>query len=153
VAAQLNRLKPGDVLQLNTPAGAALLLYIGCHREYGDAVLVNSKVRENPSPITGQVFSDSYVAFYPAVAAVAQGLVQVINHFAPPKMPQLLRRPGARLGRRVKTWIIDYGKYEAVKSKLSEDELKLPIAVIWNHEMLIQRILEGWSPLTEGNEE
>lgn len=153
MAEQPKRAKPGDVLQLNTPEGSVYLQYIGRHPEYGDAVLVNPKLGTRPEVVTSKMFSDSYVAFYPAAAAVAQGLVQVIDHLAPPKVPQRLRRPGARSGRRIETWIIENGADETVKSKLSEDELKLPIAVIWNHELLTQRVLEGWNPVHEGRVE
>jgi hypothetical protein len=138
------------VLQFKTPKGFAYLQYIGRHPEYGDAVLVNSELGERPKIATDQMFSGSYVAFYPAAAAVAQGLVQIIDHLAPPKVPQRLRRPGVRSGRRIDTWIIENGTSETVKSKLSDDDLQLPIAVIWNHEMLTQRVLEGWNPLHEG---
>jgi hypothetical protein len=34
--------------------------------------------------------------------------------------------------------------------ELSEDDLQLPIAVIWNHELLTQRLLGGWDPRQEG---
>jgi hypothetical protein len=91
------------------------------------------------------------MAFYPATAAVAQGLVEVIGYLPPPELPQRLRRPGARSGLRIDTWIIENGTGEtAVRSRLSEDEVRLPIAVIWNHEFLIQRNAEGWDPAQEG---
>jgi hypothetical protein len=99
---------------------------------------------------TEQAFSDSYVAFYPVTAAVARGLIEVIGYLTPPNLPSRVRRPGARSGRRINTWIIDSGTDEVVKSKLSDDDLRLPIAVIWNHEMLTQRVLEGWNPADEG---
>jgi len=37
-----------------------------------------------------------------------------------------------------------------VKSTLSEEERRLPIAAIWNHEFLVQRVSEGWRPEMEG---
>jgi hypothetical protein len=39
---------------------------------------------------------------------------------------------------------------ESLRSTLSKDELALPIAAIWNHERLIQRVVEGWHPSVEG---
>jgi hypothetical protein len=147
MAVQPKRAKPGDVLRLNTPKGFAHLQYIGRHPEYGDAVLVSPKLSER---VDAQTFSGGYMAFYPVMAAVAQRLVEVVDHATPPKLPQRLRRPGARAGLRVTTWIIENGTSETVKSKLSEEELQLPIAVIWNHELLTQRVLEGWNPLNEG---
>jgi hypothetical protein len=150
VAAKPKRAKPGDVLQLNTPKGFAYLQYVGRHSEYGDAVLVNPKLGVRPEVFTSQAFSGGYLVFYPATAAVARGLVAVVDHLAPLSLPQRLRRPGARSGQHIATWIIEDGTAETVKSKLSEDDLRLPIAVIWNHELLTQRVLEGWNPLHEG---
>jgi hypothetical protein len=147
------RAKPGDVLELKTANRCAYLQYIGRHLEYGDAVLVSPKLYSSPTAVTGELFSNAYVTFYPLTAAVAEGLVEVVGHLAPPKLPQRLRRPGAISGRQVETWVIeDDAGEEVVRRKLSEEELRLPIASIWNHEFLIQRITEGWNPSEEGRE-
>jgi hypothetical protein len=142
--------KAGDVLLLKVGDAFAYLHYIGPHPEYGDAIVVGSKVRERQAVVHGEMFSSGYVAFYPLRAAVAQGLVEIVGYEPPPSLPARLRRPGARSGRRVDTWIIENDTGEAVKTKLSEEELQLPIAVIWNHELLVQRITEGWHPTQEG---
>lgn len=86
-------------------------------------------------------------------AALAQGFAEVVGHLPPLALPQQLRRPGVRSGRRIDTWIIENGNTELVKSKLSDEELKFPIAVIWNHELLVQRLREGWEPTKEGSYE
>lgn len=150
MATQRKRVKAGDVLELKAGDRFAYLHYIGKHPEYGDAVLVNPRLRERQASVTGENFSGGYVAFYPVTAAVAQGLVDVVAHLPPPNLPERLRRAGARSGRRVDTWIIEDGSREVVKAKLSEEELRLPIAAIWNHELLVQRIAEGWNPTQEG---
>lgn len=147
---QRKRVKPGDVLLLNAGGGFAYLLYIGPHPEYGDAIFVSPKLRERQAIVKGETFSGGYLAFYPARAAVAKGLVEVVGQMSPPSLPKRLRRPGARSGRRIDSWIIENGTGEVVKAKLSEEELQLPIAVIWNHELLIQRVTEGWNPVEEG---
>lgn len=147
MATHPKRAKPGDVLRLRTPKGFAYLQYIGRHSEYGDVVLVSPKLSER---VDAQTFSGGYVAFYPVAAALAQRLVEVVDHSMPPKLPQRLRRPRARSGLRITTWVIENGTNETVKAKLSEDDLQLPIAVIWNHELLTQRVQEGWDPRREG---
>ncbi len=48
------------------------------------------------------------------------------------------------------TWIIEDGTNEVVKSELSAEDLQLPIAAIWNHELLMQRVSEGWRPADVG---
>jgi hypothetical protein len=150
MATQRARVKAGDVLRLRAGERFAYLHYIGKHPEYGDAVLVSPKLHELQASVASAIFAGGYVIFYPAAAAVAQGLVEVVAHLPPPSLPERLRRAGARSGRRVDTWIIEGGAREVVKAKLSEEDLRLPIAAIWNHELLVQRIAEGWNPMNEG---
>lgn len=150
MAKQRKRAKVGDVLELEAGNRFAYLHYIGRHPEYGDAVLVKPQFRERQTSVTADMFSGAYVAFYPVTAAVSQGLVDVVGHLPPPDLPNRLRRAGARTGRRVDTWIIENGSREVVKAELSDEELRLPIAAIWNHELLVQRIAEGWTPTQEG---
>lgn len=152
MATQRKRVKAGDVLQLKAGNRFAYLHYIGKHPEYGDAVLVSPQLHERQMAVTGDVFSSGYITFYPVTAAVAQQLVNIVGNLPPPALPRRFRRPGAISGRRVKTWIIEDDTGEVVRAKLSEEELRLPIASIWNHEYLVQRIVEGWSPAHEGRE-
>jgi hypothetical protein len=138
------------VLELEAGGRFAYFHYIGKHPDYGDTVLVNPRLQERQASVTADIFSGAYVAFYPVTAAVSQGLVDVVAHLLPPNLPNRLRRAGARSGRRIDTWIIEDGSREVVKANLSDEERRLPIAAIWNHELLVQRIVEGWTPMQEG---
>jgi len=139
---------------LSAPTGAIFLHYLGRHTQYGDVVAVCPVVSPQGTAITSDFFQGSYVAFYPVVAAVARGMAQVVGSLPSPGLPRRLRRPGARSGRRVETWIIEEASgAEVVKRHLSDDERHLPIAVIWNHELLLQRVAEGWRPEMEGLDE
>jgi len=142
--------KPGDVLSVEVGNRWAYLHYLGKHSHYGDAVLVGAKLHDSKVAVNAELFSGGYVTFYPVGAAVAQKLVSVVGHVPPMPLPKRFRRPGAIVERRVKTWIVDGDSGDTVKSKLSDDDLHLPIASIWNHEYLIQRLAEGWNPLQEG---
>lgn len=144
------RLKPGEILQLKIAGGFAYLQYLGKHPDYGDAVRVAAARPEPWSPDQPDPFKSAYVTFYPATAAVNQGLVEVVGHAAAPAMPRQLRRAGVRADGAIKTWIIEDGSKNAVKTTLSADELRLPIAAIWNHDLLVQRIAENWDPRQEG---
>lgn len=146
---QRKRARAGDVLLLKVAGGVAYLHYLGRHSVYGDAVLVSRRFDEAQAAITDETFSEGYVTFYPVTAAVAQNLVEVVSHRSPPRLPSRLRRAGARSGRRVDTWIIEDGGKETVKMKLSDEDWQLPIAAIWNHEFLAQRVAEGWHPAQE----
>lgn len=146
MATRRARAKAGDVLQLRDNDRFGYLHYIGKHPKYGDTVIVSPRFKEQQTVIDNEYFSDGYVTFYPVAAALSEGLVEVIANISPPGLPARLRRPGAMTGNRVDTWVIEDGAHQIVRTKLSEEELRLPLAGIWNHEFLIQRIAMGWTP-------
>lgn len=144
------RLRPGDVLEVRLPEGLGYVLYLGTHPEYGDGIAVSSAVVTQRPSLTQGFFDEGYVTFYPARAALAQDLVTVVGRLPAPALPRALRRPGVRTGRTVETWIIEDESGETVKRTLGAQERLIPIAAIWNHELLVHRIAEGWRPEQEG---
>lgn len=144
------RLRPGDVFRFDTKKGPGFLQYVGRHPEYGYAVVVDPLIGGNAS---SSRFQHGYIIFYPLGAALWHRLVEAIDHFAPPLMPQVFRRPGARIATRIENWIVESGGTETLRSRLSQEELRLPIASIWNHEFLVTRVMEGWDPTKAGADE
>jgi len=144
------RPRPGDVFELRTPDGYAYVQYLGKHPKYGDALLVGPDLHQERAPVVREAFAGGYVTFYPLTVAVTQELVEWVGHFPPPVVPRRLRRAGKRSARRVETWVIEDDNGQAVTAKLSQEDLRLPIAAIWNHEFLIQRLRERWHPSQEG---
>jgi hypothetical protein len=144
------RAKPGDVLELTAPDGVVYLQYLGKHPEYGDGVAVCPNKQRVPVEVNAEFFNESYVTFFPVGAAVAQGLASVVGHLPCAGLPKKVRRPGVRLANRIESWIIEDGSSEVVRQRLSESELALPIAAIWNYSFLLQRLTEGWRPEMEG---
>lgn len=147
------RVRPGDVLEIAADGGMIYVHYLGKHPEYGDAVAVSPAKHLERMPISLELFRDSYITFYPAAVAVNRGLASVVGHLASAGLPPRVRRPGARSGRKIETWIIEDHSRETVKESLSDEERELPIAVIWNHELLVQRVSEGWRPETGSRHE
>jgi|SRR5450432_589274 hypothetical protein len=144
------KLKSGDVLRVSASGGSIYLQYLGKHSEYGDAVAVCPAVQAPATAVTPDLFRDAYVTFYPAGAAFARGMVEVEGHLPSPGIPRRMRRAGARAGRRVETWVLeDAAGADEVRRELSEEERHLSIAAIWNHELLLQRVTQGWRPETE----
>jgi hypothetical protein len=143
------RLRVGDVLERRASSGTIYLQYLGKHPSYGDAVLVCP--REIPSPIkpNPDLFADGYITFFPATVAVREGLFSPCGRMTSPDLPTRLRRAGVRKGRHVETWIIEDGYNETVHHRLSDEERRIPIAAIWNIELLTQRLHEGWRPEEE----
>ena len=144
------RPQPGDVLEVRLANGLGYLLFVGTHSEYGDAVKVSPVVATERPPVSLGLFEKGYIAFYPARAAWSQGLVETVGSLPAPPVPSALRRPGARSEGRVETWIIEDESGEAVTRTLTGEQRHLPIAAIVNHELLVQRIAEGWRPEKEG---
>jgi hypothetical protein len=147
------RPKPGDLLKVAVDGGAAHLHYLGKHPEYGDAVrVVASEFMPEAKADRDALLSSGYVVFYPVIAAVSHGLVDVVGHHGTgTQIPSKLRRPGARSNDgRVLAWIIEEDGVDSLTRTLTPEERALPIAAIWNHEMLCIRIREGWRPEKEG---
>ena len=152
MAGRSGKTHPGDVFELVVDAGFGHVQFIGTHAEYGDAIRVAPGVSARPEGIVASLFEGgTYVTFYPLRAALSKKLIRKVGHLPASSLPQRLRRAGMRIGGRVETWIIEDETGEKLYRHLSESQLSLPIAAIWNHEFLIQRIREGWHPEQDGS--
>lgn len=146
------RARPGDILEVRTSRGLAYVHYTGRHPEYGDAIRVlPGFFATRPAEFTDLGSNpDAYFTFYPAGAAVSQGLVEIVAGHAVPQgrvFPTVHRREGAsnRDGR-VLAWLICEGTKETLVRELSEEQRHLPIAAIWNHEALVYYLTQEWRP-------
>lgn len=151
VKRQKKRLKPGDVLQIQLENSYSYIQFVGKHADYGDVIRVLSRRYPIPCHDPAAIANDTgYLAFYPAQAALRHDLVLIVGTVALPDgvdIPTVLRRRGNidRHGK-VLTWIIERDGIDTVREVLSDEERALPIASIWNHEMLLWRISENWRP-------
>jgi len=144
-------LKVGDVLELDVPGGYSYVQYVGKHLEYGDVIRVlPGCFKERPHDLRSLAKHSGFLAFYSARAAVSHGFVRTVGSFPLPDglgIPKHLRRPGAReKGGIVRTWIVEKNGEERVRQELTDSEKQLPIAAIWDHELLVLRIAQGWCP-------
>jgi hypothetical protein len=142
-----SRLLGGEILEVPIGAQFGYVQYLGSHREHGDAILVNPKLHVRQSSFGAGFFSSGYVTFYPACLAVTQRRAEVVAQSPPPKFPKRYRRPRAVLSDgAVESWVIEGGWRDIVKNKLSDEERKMPIANVLNHEQLSSQIAKGWTP-------
>lgn len=146
------RVRPGDILEVRTSRGLAYVHYTGRHPEYGDAIRVlPGLLASRPADFMTLVnHPEAYFTFYPAGAAVSQGLVEIAAEHPVPRgevFPAVYRREGAsnREGR-VLAWLICEGTKETLVRELSEEQRLLPIASIWNHEALLHYLTREWRP-------
>jgi len=149
------RVRTGDLLEIHTPKGHSYVQYIGKHPEYGDVIRVLPGCHsQRPTDFSQLIGGPSYLAFYSVRVAVNTGFAEKIETFNVPadaKVPTRLRRAGARSrDGRILSWIIECDGHETVEQQLSEVQRQLPIAAIWDHELLVLRIVENWLPDQEG---
>ena len=139
------RAKIGDVFLVNAGDKDAYIYYAGKHSEYGDGIFVFS---DNPAEDDCKCVVPRYFTFYPLQHACRQGLVIYQgNNDRNLCIPSEMRRAGARRADgTVKTWIVSGGDGDMLVQKLLPIQRKLPIAAIWNHEMLCLRLERGWKP-------
>lgn len=124
--------------------------FLGEHREYGDAILVSPVLYDRQAHFATGFFSSGYVTFYPAAVSVSNKLVEVVAQSSPPSLPKRFRRPKAERDGAVESWVIEGGWRDVVRQNLTDEERKLPIAGVWNHEFLRAQIAKGWTPETDG---
>jgi hypothetical protein len=149
------RVKTGDVLEVKSSRGYTYIQYVGKHAEYGDVIRVLPGIYDRSLPDVREIVeSVGYLGFYSARAAVSQGLAMILGPFPLPSstsVPINVRRAGARgPDGTVLTWIIEREGQEFVRENLTDSEKQLPIAAIWDHELLMLRVCEGWHPSKEG---
>jgi hypothetical protein len=149
MATMRKRLVGGEILEVPVGDRFGYVQFLGEHREYGDAILVNPTLQDRQAHFPTGFFSTGYVTFYPAAVSVAQKLVEVVAQSSPPSLPKRFRRPRAERDGAVDSWVIEGGWRDVVKQTLTDEERKLPIADVWKHEFLRARIADGWTPATD----
>lgn len=155
------RLRSGDVLEIEFPkvpspnlafpdGGFGYLTYVGKAHDRTTAVRVRPGILYERPAITEELFHDSYISFYAASYALKLGLVKVVGHLAPVPMPTVFRRGGMKLGNSYISYLIDVHDGTTVtttpKRKLADEEKKINIRELLNHEALLDYISRGWRP-------
>lgn len=144
------KLRPGDVLEVSTSDGLGYVQYIGEHDEFGGTIWALPRlVPERPADLSTLPWEAGYFAFYPARAGVQRQFATIVGSIPLEgrMVPTRWRRAGARAGDgRVITWMVSDHGTEIMRESLGKEELRLPVASIWNHEMLVHRLQEGWRP-------
>lgn len=139
----------GDIFETAHNRGYGYVQYVGKHPIYGETILVSPSLYEAKQADVAKIFSAGYFTFYPISHAFREGaFVRLVNAEAP-GLPKKWRRAGAIVKDKVVSWIIENDGIDTVKKTLSEEDSHLPIADIWNHEYLLNRLSQGWIPSNE----
>lgn len=138
----------GDIIEISTPKGLAYAQYTYRDAVYGELLKVFHGLHENRrstfSTIPGE--KEAFWAFYPLNEALKHNLVQVVAHekIPGPKFP-LFRIAGARTRTGlVQSWWLWDGAEKWPVEQLNPEHHELPVASVWNHKLLINRIIGAW---------
>ena len=149
---QRKRPKIGDVLEIGTPKGFAYLQYTNRDPTYGALIRVLPGVyQQRPSAFSDLVRErERFFIFFPVGAAVNREIVTIVaNEDIPAHAREIppMRAAGGidRNGHVLNWWLIEKGNKRMV-NELTTEQRNLSLAEAWNDTMLIQRIVEGWSP-------
>ena len=150
-----NSLKPGDLLEVAIGDSYSYLQFVGKHSDYGDVIRVIVGTYDEPTKsIESVVRAEGYIAFYSANQSVRQGLTTVVGSAELPagvQVPNILRRAGVRADHgKILTWFVEKNGVDSLRRSLTDEERALPIAAVWDHELLKIRVLEHWRPEREG---
>ncbi|QRN94568.1 ribonuclease E inhibitor RraB [Archangium violaceum] len=150
---QRKRARPGDILEVKTPRGLAYVHYTYVSKDpYWEVLrILPGFFTTRPADFTALVNNPgAYFAFYPARAAVSQGLVDVVAHQPVQpgqEFPASYRRAGARSRNgRILAWLIHEGTKETLVRELTKEQRHLPIASFWMHDVLVTSLTEEWRP-------
>ena len=154
MAKRRKRARIGDVLEVSTPRGLAYIHYTSLKEDpwYLETIRVLlGFFTTRPTDFTELVNNPkAFFAFYPAQAAISQGLVEVVAHhpmLPEQSFPAVYRRAGAsnREGR-VLAWFICDGAKERMVRALTQEQLYLPVTDIFLHDSLVSALTEEWGP-------
>jgi hypothetical protein len=141
------RLRIGDVLKVETAVGPRYVQFLGETEHFADCIRVQTKPSSERFD-SANFFCGAYFAFCFAKDAIKAGVATVVGNTPSVALPTRWRRHGVvdRDGRTV-NWIVhDEHGDRYPQTALSEDEQALPIGMIWNHALLVNRLEEGWRP-------
>jgi hypothetical protein len=147
-----SRLSAGDVLEVQCSGRLGYISYVGKHDSLGDVVWIVPQTFDTTQRDFDKIFREpGYFAFYPATTALRQGLLRIAGYSIEALHPLPIRRRQAvneDESGSVTLWVITDGSERTPKRdvELSPDDRALPIADIWNHAYLCDRLSEGWRP-------
>ncbi|HKV70420.1 MAG TPA: hypothetical protein VJN62_04190 [Gemmatimonadales bacterium] len=147
-----NRLRVGDMLEIQTPRGLAYAQYTHRNPQYGALIRVLPRFhRDRPADFLSLAAQESaFVVFYPVSAALTQRVVTLVANapVPPPARDFPLFRAGVKdfITKRVEAWWLWDGKKSWPVGLLTREQRKLPVRMLVNHTGLVHLIATEWTP-------
>lgn len=149
----MKKIQVGDVFEITTTKGKGYFQYIYHNKTIGELirVLPGLYLKQPQDMIPVVAAKELYFVHFPLKASYKQGIVRLIGNFNMPeglKLPKKMRDNFVDRNGNIICWhIVDYStwKNESVKV-LTEEQKGLSPWGIWNDTLLIERLVEGWTP-------
>jgi hypothetical protein len=145
------RARIGDVLEMKTAKGLAYAQYTHQNPLMGGLIrILPGLFSKRPQSLAELVEERTKgVVFFPVKAAVKGRVFPVVANLPVPDHSAgfpLFRAAGPpNISGTISWWLWD-GEREWEIGKLTNEQRKLPIRVLWTDKMLIQRLESGWGP-------
>lgn len=142
----------GDVIEIPTPKGLAYAQYTHRHDLYGELIRILPGLYDRrPESFAELVRSkELYFVFFTLAAAVSKGVVEIAAQESVPRaaveFPLMRRRGAITPDGKVLNWWLWNGETEWRVDELNEEQESLSIRGVWNAALLVERIVEGWTP-------
>ncbi len=144
------RSKLGNVFEIDTKKGGALLQYIHFSEDIGEMTRVFFYTKPQNSNDLSNLSSlkEDFFLFFPLSAAFRKGIVRKVGHAPVPASgkPKYMRTKHAVRGEFLGWHIVDVDTWKRRLVKdLSDEEKQLSPWGIWNDTLLIERLEAGWT--------
>ena len=154
------RMKIGDVFEIETPKGMGYFQYVYRNSETGFPLTrilpgLYSEEPENMADLVAQ--KELFLIHFMVNAALYHKLIRKIGNYEIPTglelPPKYVRRTEWVRGKFNCWHIVDYETLyvKAVVRELDEEQKKLSPSGMWNYNLLVARLAEGWT-LEKGSE-
>ena len=144
----------GDVFEIETSKGKGYFQYVYLNSS-DDIELIRvfpGLYAEAPQNMEELVLQkEAFFVQFPVRAAYRRKIVRLMGHYEIPLKlelpPPKMRTPHVVRGKFICWHIVDYKTLQRVSVKnLSEEQKKFSPWEIWNDTLLIEKMMEGWTP-------
>lgn len=145
----MEKIKIGDLFEINTPRGSAYLHYFHFDDTTGELIRVlDGLYAERPVDLDKLVADDErFIVSFPIKAAKKTNIIQSVGNFSTVtfQKPKVMRTKHMIRGEFLGWYLVDTETWERTLVKsLSSEQKKLSPWGIWNASLLIENLVNDW---------
>lgn len=150
----MKRIQAGDIFEIETPKGKGYFQYVYINPRNGVELIrvLPGLYSEEPQNMVGLVSQkEAFFVQFPVKAAYRRKIVRMIGHHDVPTglelPPKQMKTTHFIRGQFICWHIVDYKTLRITPVKeLTDEQKKLSPSGIWNDTLLIEKMMEGWTP-------